>query len=148
MDREALLLRLIRHEGLRLRPYRDSVGKLTIGIGRNLDDVGVTHAEAKALCLNDIDRVCLDLDRNIPWWGGLSETRRQVVAEMAFNLGWPRLSLFRAMLTALQFGDTERAALEMTDSLWARQVGARAETLAAAMRSGRFTGRPFTERGE
>lgn len=40
---------LIRHEGLRLKPYHDTVRKLTIGIGRNLDDVGITHEEALIL---------------------------------------------------------------------------------------------------
>lgn len=45
---------LIRHDGLRLKPYRDTRNKLTIGVGRNLDDVGITREEALMLPNNEI----------------------------------------------------------------------------------------------
>ena len=55
---EALMNRikaqLVRHEGLRLKPYRCTAGKLTIGIGRNLDDCGISQTEAYLLLENDI----------------------------------------------------------------------------------------------
>lgn len=125
---------LKRDEGLRLKPYRDSVGKLTIGYGRNLDDMGITEDEAEALLDRDIERAAADLDRALPWWSALPEPRRRGLLNMAFNLGMPRLRGFKKMLAALQAGDGRRAAKEALDSKWARQVGARAERIAALYR--------------
>ena len=67
MNLAELREQLVIHEGMRLKPYKDSVGKLTIGVGRNLDDVGITEVEALELLENDIHRVMDDLDRNVPW---------------------------------------------------------------------------------
>lgn len=61
--RDDIILDLKLDEGLRLKPYRDTVGKLTIGIGRNLDDVGISEAEAEYLLSNDLDRTISDLDK-------------------------------------------------------------------------------------
>ena len=76
MDYEKLKLQLIKHEGLRLKPYRDSVGILSIGVGRNLDDVGISEDEAMVLLGNDIIGVFDDLDRECQWWRQMSETRQ------------------------------------------------------------------------
>lgn len=138
MNREALIDRLALHEGLRLKPYMDTVGKLTVGIGRNLTDVGLTAGEARTLCLNDVLNVEAALDHNVPWWRNMDETRQQVLAEMCFNLGWPRLAQFQHMLGYLQSGNTSGAAEEMLNSAWAHQVGQRATTLAYAMKTGSF----------
>ncbi|WP_211826833.1 glycoside hydrolase family protein [Kistimonas asteriae] len=124
---------LIRHEGLRRFPYRDSVGKLTIGIGRNLDDMGLTEEEARCLLANDIRRVKDELNRCFPWIADLDRVRQEVLINMAFNLGLPRLCTFRNMLTALRDGDYLRAADEMLDSRWAEQVEGRAHELAEMM---------------
>ena len=138
MNRDALAARLAAHEGLRLKPYRDSVGKLTVGIGRNLDDVGISAAEAMALCLNDIEKAAEELDRQVPWWRSMNDARQEVLCELRFNLGWPRLAGFRKFLLAAEAGDFEAAAHEMLSSKWATQVGKRAITLADAMRKGSF----------
>lgn len=66
MNRDRLKAQLVIDEGLRLRPYRDSVGKLTIGCGRNLDDVGITAAEAMMLLDNDVSRVERELVARLP----------------------------------------------------------------------------------
>lgn len=123
MNIEYMKSELRRDEGVRLKPYRDTVGKMTIGVGRNLDDVGVTNEEVDYLLENDIGRAMADLDRNLPWWRGLSEARQRALVNMAFNMGVPRLLKFRDLLAALQAGDYERAASEAFDSRWARQVG-------------------------
>jgi len=112
---------LILDEGIRLKPYRDTKGKLTIGIGRNLDDNGISEDEARMLAENDIDAVCIDLARNIPWGDGMPEPVQRAIVNMAFNLGWPRLSKFKKMLAALESGDFETAAVEALDSKWARE---------------------------
>ncbi|CAO3418806.1 glycoside hydrolase family protein [Azospirillum doebereinerae] len=127
---------LIRDEDLRLKPYRCTAGKITIGVGRNLDDVGVTKAEALMLLDNDVVRVTADLDRTLPWWRKLDEPRRRALANMAFNLGIERLRGFRKMLAALEAGDYARAAAEAQDSLWASQVGDRAARIVQTLRTG------------
>lgn len=121
---------LIRDEGLRLKPYKDTVGKITIGVGRNLDDVGISPLEANTLLENDINRTLSDLDDNAPWWRSLPEDAQRGIANMCFNMGWPRLSKFRKMLTALEENRFNDAAREALDSKWASQVGNRSERIA------------------
>lgn len=127
---------LIRDEGLCLKPYTDTVGKLTIGIGRNLDDNGISLDEAKYMLANDIASACRDLDRVMPWWSKISERRQRALVNMTVNLGIPRLRQFRMMLVALEAGDWDAAATEAMDSAWAKQVGARADRIAQAFREG------------
>lgn len=130
MDIERLIADLQRDEGVRLKPYRDTVGKMTIGVGRNLDDRGITEVEAGVLLATDIGIVADDLDRNIPWWRDLPEPARRGLANMAFNLGWPRLAQFHNMLDALQNQDFPAAAKAALASKWAIQVGSRARRIA------------------
>jgi lysozyme len=59
-----LIEQLRRDEGVRLHPYTDTVGKLTIGVGRNLADMGISDAEATVLLQNDIDRTTVELNKN------------------------------------------------------------------------------------
>ena len=127
---------LIRHEGLRLKPYRDTVGKLTIGIGRNLDDMGITTEEALFLLNNDITRVRTELVLAFRWFPQLSPVRRDVITNMAFNLGVPRLKRFKNMIRHIENASWTSAAKEMLDSKWAKQVGQRAVELAKMMKDG------------
>ena len=136
MRKDVLIADLVRDEGLRLAPYKDSVGKLTIGIGRNLEDRGISWAEAQFLLDNDIAIATADLDRNAPWWRNLSEGRQRALVNMAFNLGVPGLMRFEKMLSALERGEYDDAAREALDSRWARQVGARAQRIARLIRKG------------
>ena len=106
---------LIAHEGLKLEPYECTAGKLTIGIGRNLEDVGITLSEALYLLDNDISRVTAELDDRIPFWNNLSPNKQIVLASMAFQLGVNGLMQFKRMLAAAQLGDDKRVAREMRD---------------------------------
>lgn len=133
----SLVSDLKRDEGLRLKPYRCSAGKLTIGYGRNLEDVGITQAEAEAMLMADIKAARRELDRVLPWWRNLSAVRQDALVNMAFNLGITRLLGFKNALAAMQAYDFDRAADEMLDSRWAAQVGDRAKRLAHMMRAGR-----------
>ena len=135
-SKAAMYRQLVQHEGLRLKPYTDTVGKLTIGVGRNLTDNGVSELEAEGMCIRDMADVDADLDRNVAWWREMSEPRQMVFVDMCFNLGWPRFSQFRRMLAAAEDGDYATAADEMIDSRWARQVGTRADLLETMMRNG------------
>jgi len=132
-----LVAELVRDEGLRLKPYRDSVGKLTIGVGRNLDDVGISPDEAQYLLGNDIASAEAMLDLRVSWWRRLDEDRQRVLVNMAFNLG-ERLLGFERTLGAIANGSYDVAADAMLQSKWAQQVGPRAVRLAERMR-GRVT---------
>lgn len=133
-----LLDQLRRDEGLRLKPYRDSVGKLTIGHGRNLDDRGISEAEADMMMKNDVAEVYCALSANLPWSDNLDDARRAVLANMAYNLGIGGLLGFHKTLYFVQTGDYASAASAMLSSKWAHQVGKRATRLAAQMRSGEW----------
>ena len=132
---ESLRDRIIRHEGLRLRPYRDSVGKLTIGVGRNLDDNGITHDEAMLMLDHDLIRAGVHAEATWPWMTRLTPTQQDILVEMTFNMGAGGVSTFKRMLAALEAGQIREAATEMERSLWAVQVGDRAKELVALMRS-------------
>ena len=134
MDTEALKVDLLRDEGCGLKPYVDTVGKITVGIGRNLTDRGITLEEAKHLLENDITAVVIELDHKLPWWRGLPEHKQRALANIAFNMGLPRLMNFRKMLAALECGEWDTAAAEALNSAWAEQVGERAQRIAQEFR--------------
>lgn len=123
-------------EDERAKPYRDSVGKLTIGVGRNLDDVGLRPDEIDYLLANDVrvaENAAAALFKN---FYALSDARKAVLVNMAFNLGLPRLAKFARLRAAVEADNFELAAAEMKDSDWAVQVGARAARLVKQMREG------------
>lgn len=126
---------LTRDEDRRYRIYTDTVGKVSGGIGRNLTDKGFRDNEIDLMYQNDIVETETWLDRNLPWWSALDPVRQRVMMNMAFNMQGKLLG-FRNFLAAAQRGDWSKAAAEMLDSLWARQVGDRAKRLASMMRSG------------
>lgn len=129
---------LVRHEGLRLKPYRCTAGKLTIGIGRNLDDSGISQSEAHIMLINDIMNCEKQLQAKIPdIYNGLDEVRKSVLLNMCFNLGINGLLGFKNTLAFVKAGDWERAANNMLASKWAKQVGRRAIELSELMRKGK-----------
>jgi len=136
MNREKLKAQLRKHEGVRSRPYKDTVGKITIGVGRNLDDVGLDAMEIDYLLENDITKVLKQIALSLPWFDELSERRQLVVADMVFNLGITKFLQFKQTIAAIRDGDYGHAADRMLESKWARQVGQRAKTLAGMMRAG------------
>lgn len=136
--RENLIAALIRDEALCLKPYKDTVGKLTIGIGRNLDDVGISHDEALVLLHNDIEKASAALRTQLPWTVNLDDARVGVLVNMTFNMGIGTILKFKDTLAHIQAGQYEQAAESMLQSQWARQVGARAQRLATQMRTGEW----------
>jgi lysozyme len=135
-DRAALIRQIRLHEGERLKPYRCTAGKLTIGVGRNLDDRGITSEESAMLLDGDIRLLEIELFRALPWASALDDVRQRVLLDMAFNLGLPGLLQFKRTLEAIRTGQYQQAATMMLDSLWARQVGQRAERLSRMMATG------------
>ena len=170
MDMDVLRAELKRDEGLRLVKYRCTAGKLTIGYGRNLDDVGIlpeetrtlgitkdsvirtgiTQAIADALLEGDIARAMADLDRALPWWRKLDGVRQRVMVNMVFNMGIGRrrtetrrgsgLLGFNNTLAAIERGDWARAVAGMQASDWYKQVKARAVRMCALMKGGASVG--------
>jgi lysozyme len=135
---ERIKEQLIKHEGLRLKPYRCAAGKLTIGVGRNLDDCGISQTEAYVLLENDIQNCEKQLMDEIPEiYNALDEVRKSVLLNMCFNLGISGLLGFNNTLAFIAAGDWERAANGMLSSKWAKQVGRRAIELSELMWRGK-----------
>jgi lysozyme len=156
-----LLDMLIRDEGLELKVYKDTLGIDTIGAGRNLRDRPLTVAQLQHLGLSDMQDL---YDNGITLYGAryilridvdiaerelitahscvefLNAPRQMVCVNMAFNLGVPRLKLFKNMWSAIHRKDYDRAADEMLDSRWAKQVKSRATRLSDIMRTGELNG--------
>lgn len=135
MNKSLLLESIRKHEGLSLLPYEDTEGHLTIGFGHNLDN-GITIQQAYLLLESDLEICMAELDKGFPGWREHPEHVQNVLIEMQFNLGRPRLSGFKKMWAALKNDDYETAAKEMLTSKWAEQVGHRAVTLSKQMAEG------------
>ena len=123
-----------RHEGLRLDPYRDTVGVLTIGYGYNLEE-GISQDVADHLFDESYLKVRRDC-RKFLWFEHLCPARQAVIENMIFNLGLTRFSKFANTIRFIEEGDFKEAGDEMLRSKWARQVGYRSEELAQMMRTG------------
>ncbi|HZR03635.1 MAG TPA: glycoside hydrolase family protein [Burkholderiales bacterium] len=123
-------------EGVRGKPYRDTVGKLTIGVGRNLDDVGLSPDEIDYLLDNDVTNAEIVARILFPSFNSLSDNRRAAIINMALNLGQERLAGFHDMRAAVERQDWAGAATAMLDSRWAGQVGKRADRLAQMIKEG------------
>lgn len=126
------------HEGLRLKPYDDSLGRLTIGYGRCLETRGITMAEAEAMFATDVAEAVEQAKLLVPGetWIKMGEERRAVLSEMVFQLGGSGVARFRRMISALENEDWYVASLEMLDSRWHKQTPNRAEELSERMREG------------
>lgn len=130
---------LIKHELIKLKPYRCSSGFLTIGVGRNLDSRGITSDEALFLLNNDINQTKIECYQHFQdWYPCLSSVRQDVIINMVFNIGIPSLLQFKRMIKALKKRDYNEASKEMLDSKWARQVTIRADELSLMMKTGRY----------
>lgn len=129
---------LVNHESYRQFPYTDTTGHLTVGIGRNLSDRGISNTEAFYLLDDDILYFTSKLNHFLPFFPKLSESRQIALVDMCFNIGVQGLLNFPEMLSALEEYDFDRAADEMLDSKWAQQVGQRAITLAHIIRTGQI----------
>jgi lysozyme len=117
------------NEGRMHLPYKDTVGKLTIGVGFNLTDVGLYDEE-----IDFILRMKLMLPLKIATWEALSKDQQLCLMDMYYNLGWPRLSKFKRMLKHIDDGKYDKAAEELLNSKYASQVGQRAKRNADLLR--------------
>jgi len=126
------------HEGMKLKPYKCTAGKLTIGIGRNLEDVGISEDEANMLLRHDIQEATEQLLHAFPWMGEFNDARISAMINFTFNVGIGTVKKFENTLSYMQSGDWDKAADEMMDSRWARQVGNRAIEVTDQIRTGKW----------
>jgi len=132
-----LLEDLKRDEGCSLYPYLDTAEppKTTIGFGRNLTDNGISQEEANTMLKTDM-MMTVD-EMRIKFMGmDLGEGVERGILNMTFNMGYPRTAKFTDMWAALKRRDFDLAAKEALNSKWSRQVGARAQRIAALIRLG------------
>ena len=139
---DKLLEMLKRHEGVESHAYECSEGKITVGVGRNIDQeggIGLSDDEVDYLLQNDVERVIKELAAEYTWFGDLDDVRRDAMVDISFNLGATRLRLFKRALAAMEEADYKVAATEFLDSKWAKQVGGRALELTDMISSGEYS---------
>jgi len=139
----SMIIEMLRqHEGVETHAYVDTVGKVTIGVGRNIDKnggLGLSQQEIDYLLSGDVKRVEAELSQAFIWYDALDDARKDAMMDMAFNMGLPRLRKFKRALAAMSARLYEIAAVEFLDSLWARQVGKnRSTTISDMIRSGEY----------
>ena len=138
---DKLLAMLKRHEGVETHAYECSEGKITVGVGRNIDQaggMGLSDDEIDYLLQNDVERVIKELAAEYPWFNDLDDVRKDAMVDISFNLGATRLRLFKRALAAMETGNYKEAATEFLDSRWAKQVGSRALELTDMISSGEY----------
>ena len=127
-DEDKLRYELIRDEGKRLKPYRDSLGNFTVGIGHLIQPgepiTPITEAQCFNLFLLDVADAENKLNGILPGWRNYSNVRQRALLNLTFNLGHT-LKKFQRFLTAMQREDYHSAGEHLRDSLWFRQVGLR-----------------------
>jgi lysozyme len=144
MDIEKLREQLKIDEGCVYELYNDHLGYATFGIGHLVtesdpehgSDIGTEVSESRVVEAfeQDVQTVLSDCAILYPDFDELPEEAQQVIANMMFNLGRPRLSAFKGMKAGVDARDWNEAADQMVDSRWYRQVGARAERLVERIR--------------
>ncbi len=154
MEQKEIIDRIKFHEGLRLMPYRDHLGKLSIGIGRCIDTHpfsqqelnfcgdwkhGITTTAAYQLCKNDINECKSQLNTLGLWYHNLDDNRKYALLDMCFQLGFEGLCGFKKMLKHLQNKDWQGAYYECLNSKYAKKdTPTRAKRIAIALKTGRW----------
>ena len=137
-----LIEQLKRDEGWRPLAYLDSMGLLTIGVGRLIDSrkpgAGLRPDEIDYLLRNDINDRVAALQKALPWFAKLDQARQGVLINMAFQMGTAGLLAFRQTLGLVRDGRYAEASEQMLKSKWAEQTPARARRLAEQMKTGEW----------
>ena len=145
MDIAKLREQLEIDEGVKYEVYKDHLGYDTFGIGHLITardpengwSVGtdVDEYRVQEAFEDDVQGVIADCEKLYVQWEHLPEEAQQVIANMMFNMGRPRLSKFKGMKRGVDARDWNAAADEMVDSAWYRQVTNRADRLVERIRA-------------
>lgn len=122
---------LIIDEGMRLKPYKDTLGNATIGFGHLIEPgesfTSITTEQAIDILIEDYNEARYSVEKSYPWAEG---DVKLVLINMTFQMGPSRLAKFEKSLMAMQIGDYKLAAAELLNSVWASQTPKRAQRLA------------------
>ena len=133
--------KLVFHEGIKKFAYTDTLGNITVGVGRCLQDKvgkGLLVDEIWYLLRNDINDVQSQL-QSYSWFKNQNDVRRDALIELCFNMGLSNLLKFKKMLAALDAHNYSLASRELLDSLWSTQVGVnRSKDLASRISAGLY----------
>ena len=114
-------------EGLKLKPYEDKYGNLTIGYGRNLSDRGITKEEAEIMLYTDLAIAEFDLRDIFVDYDDYPIELKVVLTSMIFNLGKKRFLTFKKFIEAIKEKDYKKALIELFNSKRAKQLPKRTE---------------------
>jgi len=120
-----MLAFLEKHEGFRAHMYKDTQGIWTIGYGHNLNEP-ISRAAGAEILRDDALDTAQELQK-VEWYTKLNEARQLAIFDMGYNMGVEELLKFHDMIAAIKAQDWKKAHDEALDSLWAKQVGYRAE---------------------
>lgn len=129
---------LKRHEGVRRFPYFCPANQITVGAGRNIQQIPFSDDEIELMLSNDIKRVTDELDKTFPWFQYLEGARRDAFICIGYNLGINRLLSFKKALKSMSSGDWENSAYHFRDSRWSAQVGHRATELTQMIQTNKY----------
>jgi len=145
MNIENLRKELELDEGVKHEIYNDHLGYATFGIGHLVIDSDPEHGQEIGTTIskdrvieafnNDVQTVLADCERLYNDFNVLPEECQMIIANMMFNMGRPRLSKFKGMKAGVDSQDWNKAADEMIDSAWYRQVPQRAGRLVKRMKA-------------
>jgi GH24 family phage-related lysozyme (muramidase) len=136
-----------KHEGVRTKPYKDSLGLWTVGVGHLIGDGKslppewdreLTKEEVETLFLKDYEKH-KQMAMKTPGWSKANETGQAAMIDLAFNMGGSWYKKFPATSKALEAGDFEKAADNLKDSKWYQQVKSRGVTIVDMIRNGKRT---------
>lgn len=133
------MLRL--HEGVKKHGYLCTAGKMTVGVGRNIDKeggLGLSDDEIDYLLANDIKRVDAELVKSFAWYSSLDDVRKDAMINLTFNVGITRLKGFVKALAAMEQKNYPEAAAQFLDSVWAKQVGKRSIDVTNLIKTGSY----------
>ena len=133
---EALRDWLKQKEGLRLKPYTDTHGWLTVGYGRNLSANGISILTAEQMLDEDIIRAQRDVQRYLPWVNDIAPARQDAFYHLAFWIGIGSLLRFTKMIGAAHSGDWETASNELLNSALNNDIPERTQEIAARLLNG------------
>ncbi len=133
---EELKARLRQEEGERQFPYTDTTGHITIGVGHNLSERGLSKIIIEAILDEDVSVAITDSVSIFPLFWGYSENRQIAILDLMFAMGKPTFIKFEKMIQAIKYGYWEKASAELLDSAWAGQVGDREIALAKMLKEG------------
>ena len=101
MNYDRLKKQLVVHEGLELKPYKCTANKTTIGVGRNIEEVGISEDEAMYLLENDIKNVVAQCQATFSWFDGLTDIRKEAIVNLVFNMGLSTFCKFKNTIIRL-----------------------------------------------